>query len=183
MATHNTILATVRAVIATRTIVSGRFRAGRVTLAEVVDASGCPRRPVLRVLSRLVREGWLEILAEERIAAQAMGEIFGPARRNPTYRVIRDIRLHRAHQIHSLVTCRDKLWSTLRTLRRSTVTNLVRLTGCSEDCCRHYMTILERNGFVRQAGRDGLEKIWVLIQDTGARRPETLERTMGRDAQ
>jgi len=176
------VLATVRAVIATRTIVAGRFVAGRVTLTEMVEVSGYPRRPVLRVLDRLAREGWLEIQTEERIKAEEMGETFGPARRNPTYQVVRDIRLHRAHQIHSMVTCRDKLWSTLRTLRRSTVTNLVRLTGCSEDCCRHYMTILERNGFVRQAGRDGLEKIWVLIQDTGARRPETLERTMGRDA-
>ena len=47
------ILAMVRTVIATRTILDGRFVSGRVSLAEVVDASGCPRRPVLRVLERL----------------------------------------------------------------------------------------------------------------------------------
>lgn len=180
MAAARTILATVRAVIATRTLVDGRFRPGRVTLAEVVDASGCPRRPVLRVLDRLTRDGWLGLAEDTREYPKA-GEC-GPKRRNPVYEVQKDIRLHRAHQIRAHITCRDKLWSTIRTLRRSTVSTLVRLTGCTEDCCRHYMAILERNGFVRQAGMDGLEKMWVLIRDTGARRPETLDPPKRRDA-
>lgn len=180
MAAATKILATVRAVIATRTIVAGRFVSGRVTLSEVVDASGCPRRPVLRVLDRLTREGWLELIEDIR-EVPAPGKC-GVRPRNPAYLVHRDIRLHRAHQIRSQVTCRDKLWSTIRTLRRSTVSNLTRLTGCTEDCCRHYMAILERNGFVRQAGRDELEKVWVLIRDTGARRPETRDPLKRRDA-
>ena len=175
MAAATKILAVVRSVLATRTVVDGRFRAGRVTLAEVVSTSGCPRRPVLRVLDRLVREGWLD-LAEDVREVPAPGKC-GVRPRNPVYMVRRDIRLHRAHQVRSQITCRDKLWSTLRSLRRSTVSNLTRLTGCTEDCCRHYMAILERNGFVRQAGMDGLEKVWVLIRDTGARRPETKDRT------
>jgi hypothetical protein len=168
------ILNTVRTVLATRTIMAGRFVVGRVTLAEVVDASCCPRRPVLRVLDRLTREGWLALVEDAR-QRPAPGEC-GPKRRNPTYEVRKDIRLHRAHQDKSRVTCRDKLWSTLRTLKRSTVSNLMRLTGCGEDVCREYMLILRDNGFTRQAGLDGREKVWLLVKDAGARRPETVER-------
>ena len=113
----------VRTVIATRTILDGRFISGRVSLAEVVDASGCPRRPVLRVLERLAREGWLELVEDVRLRP-APGEC-GPKRRNPAYLVHRDIRLHRAHQDRSRVTCRDKVWSTLRAVRRTTVGNLM----------------------------------------------------------
>lgn len=180
MAAATKILATVRAVLATRTVVAGRFVSGQVTLAEVVDASGCPRRPVLRVLDRLTREHFLALVEDVR-TYPASGEC-GPKRRNPIYEVRRDIRLHRAHQDKSRVTCRDKLWGTLRTLRCSTVSNLVRLTGCGEDVCREYLLILRDNGFVRQAGLDGREKVWVLAKDAGARRPETQERSMGRDA-
>lgn len=171
MATATKILAMVRTMLATRTIVDGRFRAGRVTLAEVVATTACPRRPVLRVLDRLAREGWLDLVEDAR-ERQAPGKC-GVRPRNPVYEVRRDIRQHRAHQIRAQITCRDKLWSTMRTLRRTTIANLVRLTGCTEDCCRHYMVILLHNGFVRQGGMDGLEKVWVLVNDAGARRPET----------
>jgi len=175
MAAATKILNTVRTVLATRTIVAGRFVSGRVTLSEVVDASCCPRRPVLRVLDRLAREGWLELVEDAR-ERPAPGEC-GPKRRNPAYLVHRDIRLHRANQDKSRVTCRDKLWTTLRNLRRSTVSNLMRLTGCGEDVCREYMGILRDNHYVRQAGLDGREKVWALVKDAGARRPETKERT------
>lgn len=173
MAAATKILATVRAVIATRTIVSGRFVPGRVALTEMVAASGCERRPVLRVLDRLVRDGFLG-LAEDIRERPGPGEC-GPRRRNPIYEVRRDIRLHRAHQDKSRVTCRDKLWTTLRTLRRTTVGNLMRLTGCGEDVCREYLHILMHNGHVRQSGKDGREKVWVLVKDSGPRRPETQE--------
>lgn len=180
MAAARTILATVRAVIATRTIVSGRFVAGRVTLAEVVDTSGCPRRPVLRVLDRLTRDGWLELAADLRERPKT-GEC-GPKRRNPVYEVRRDIRLHRAHQNKSRVTCRDKIWSTLRAVRRATVSHLMRMTGCGEEVCREYLHILLHGEFVRKAGMDGREKVWVLVKDAGARRPETLDPPKRRDA-
>jgi len=178
MAAVTTILATVRAVIATRTIVDGLFVSGRIALSEVVDASGCPRRPVLRVLDRLARENWIEMVDDVR-QPNGCGE-YGPKRRNPVYLVHRDIRLHRAAQIRSRVTCRDKLWGTLRTVRRTTMSNLQRLTGCGEKVCREYLGILLDGGYVRQAGRDGREKVWVLVKDAGSRRPETPE--TGRDA-
>lgn len=171
MAAATTILAAVRAVIATRTILDGRFISGRVSLAEVVDASGCPRRPVLRVLDRLAREGWLTEIEDVR-QPNGCGE-YGPKRRNPVYLVHRDIRLHRAAQVRSRVTCRDKLWGTIRSLRRTTLSNLMRLTGCGEKACREYLLRLRDAGYVRPAGKDGREKVWVLVQDPGPRRPET----------
>jgi len=180
MAAATKILNTVRTVLATRTLVAGRFVSGRVTLSEVVDASGCPRRPVLRVLDRLAREGWLELIEDAR-ERPARGE-HGPKRRNPAYLVHRDIRQHRAHQVRSHATCRDKLWCTLRAVKSATVSSLMRLTGCGEDVCREYMRILRDNGFVRQAGLDGREKVWALVKDVGARRPETKECATRRDA-
>jgi DNA-binding IclR family transcriptional regulator len=173
MATATKILSMVRTVIATRTILDGRFVSGRVSLAEVVDASGCPRRPVLRVLDRLAREGWLELVEDVRLRP-APGEC-GPKRRNPAYLVHRDIRLHRAAQDRSRVTCRDKVWSTLRAVRRTTVGNLMRLTGCGEGMCREYLSALLRGHYVRRAGLDGRETLWVLVKDAGPRRPETSE--------
>ncbi len=175
MATATKILAVVRVFLATRTVVDGRFQPCRVGLAEVVEVSDCPRRPVMRVLDRLVRDGFLALASDERVQADQMGEVYGPKRRNPTYDVVRDIRLHRAHQAKSRVTCRDKLWSTLRAVRRTTISHLVRLTGCGTDTCREYLLLLLAHGYVRQAGRDGLEKIWVLARDAGARRPETTD--------
>lgn len=180
MAAATKILNTVRTVLATRTIVAGRFVAGRITLAEVVDASCCPRRPVLRVLDRLTRDGWLDMV--ENVGQWPAPGESGPRRRNPTYEVRKDIRLHRAHQAKSRVTCRDKLWSTLRTVKRATLSHLMRLTGCGEEVCREYLGILRDNGYLRQTGKDGREKIWTLVKDTGARRPETPERATRGDA-
>jgi hypothetical protein len=51
----------------------------------------------------------------------------------------------------------------------------MRLTGCGEEVCRDYMHILLDGGYVRQAGLDGREKVWALVKDVGARRPETKE--------
>lgn len=173
MAAATKILAVVRAVIATRTVVDGRFRPCRVALAEVVEASGCPRRPVMRVLDRLGREGWLR-LAEEARERLRLGE-FGPHRRNPTYEVLRDIRLHRSYQVRARVSCRDKIWSTLRTVKRSTPSNLERLTGCCARAVADYLRILRSFGYVRETGKDSHEKVWALVKDPGARRPETPE--------
>jgi len=173
MATPAKILSTVRAVLATRTIVSGRFIPGRMTLAEVVDASGCPRRPVLRVLDRLCRDGWL-MLVEDVRERPAPGA-YGPRRRNPVYEVQHDIRLLRASVVRSRVTCRDKIWTTLRSVRRATLSDLQRLTGCDEGTCREYVRQLSRHGYVREVGKVGHEKVWALVRDAGARRPETPE--------
>jgi len=173
MAAATKILATVRAVLATRTIVAGRFVAGKVTLAEVVDASGCPRRPVLRVLDRLAREGWLQLLTDDRLHADNFGETYGPARRNPTYQVVQDLRLHRGYQVRARVSCRDKIWSTLRTLRRSTPSNLERLTGGNAKAVAEFLRMLAAGGYVREVGKDSHEKIWALVKDIGPKRPET----------
>ncbi|MFP5257987.1 MAG: hypothetical protein ACLGQH_03075 [Acidobacteriota bacterium] len=180
MAAAKTILAVVRGVLAARSVENGRFRPCRITLADVVSTSDCPRRPVLRVLDRLAREGWL-ILVEDIRQWPEQGE-HGPKRRNPVYEVCRDLRLHRVHQVRSHVTCRDKLWGTLRNVRRTTLSNLIRLTGCGERVCREYLGLLLDAGYVRQAGQDGREKVWTLIKDVGPRRPETKERSARRDA-
>lgn len=182
MAAATKILAVVRAVIATKSVVDGRFRPCRVALAGVVEASDCPRRPVMRVLDRLVREGFLALASDERVQADKMGEVYGPKRRNPTYDVVRDVRLHRAHQAKSRVTCRDKLWSTLRAVRRATISHLARLTGCGPDTCREYLLCLLAHGYVRQSGKDGREKVWVLARDAGARRPETADQIEREDS-
>jgi|GEM_PF-2234315 len=182
MAATRKILDMVRTMLASRSIVDGRFRpACRVSLADVVSTSGCPRRPVLRVLDRLAREGWLEIMSEERVPAEATGETFGPARRNPTYQVVKDIRLHRAHQVRTRISCRDKIWTTLRTLRSATVADLQRLTGCAYEAVQDYIKVLRRHGIVKSGAKvAGNEKAYVLLKDAGPRRPETPEKHASR---
>ena len=169
------VLSRIKALLAEISVKDGRFHEVSVSLPQVMEGlPDLPRRPVLRVLDRLRREGDLEIL-EEALVRAAPGE-YGRKRRTPTWRIVRDPRLRRDYQIKSRVTCRDKLWSTLRCLHRgAAMSELCRLTGCGEDVVRDYLLILVRDGYVAARGKIGREKAWMLITDCGPRRPETPE--------
>ncbi|WP_027190050.1 hypothetical protein [Fundidesulfovibrio putealis] len=175
--TNLTVLGPVKALLAELSVKDGTFRPGaEVSLEQAMDRlTGLKRSPVLRVLERLRREGDLE-LVEETKADVKPGEN-GPRRRNPTFKVVRDIRQRRDAQAKGEVTCRDKVWGTLRGLRprATTISELVRLTGCEEQTVRESIKALEAGGFVKARGKIGREKAWILMKDAGVKRPEIPE--------
>jgi hypothetical protein len=164
------VLDAVKADLAMMTVIDGHFMPTQFVLSQVSLRTGIERRRVMRVLDRLVKEKDLEVVSDTRKRG-APGES-GPARRDTVYRVIRDIRLRRDYQAER-ITCRDKIWSTIRTLRRTTQSNLVRLTGCTEGVVKDYVVILAKAGHLKCTGKDRHEKVWSLVKDVGPKRPET----------
>lgn len=172
-------LGPVKTLLVELTVTDGTFRERNVALDAVMDRiEGFERRPVLRVLDRLCRDGDLRLESEGTVDEQKPG----PKLRNPTWRVIKDLRLRRDNQVKKRVTCRDKIWNTLRGLRprATTYSELTRLTGCDARTVRNSIEVLEKGGFVKAKGKIGREKAWILTKDTGPRRPETSEEPRGR---
>ena len=165
-------LGPIKVLLVAMTVRDGTFRPAEISLDQALARlEGFERKPVLRVLDRLCRDGDLDLVGEELVDARQPG----PRLRNPTWRVVRDLRLRRDHQVKSRVTCRDKVWSTLRGLRprATTLSELTRLTGCDFKAVFNIVKTLERTGYVRCAGMIGREKAWALVKDTGPKRPET----------
>lgn len=154
----------------TKAIISFLSYRKRFYLTDVVKATGLDRRKLLRVLEKLRNEGYLEILDEEHIRA-AYGER-GPARRNPHYKLIKDISGRRTKRPDNK---RDMIWRTLRYLRKTTCSNLVRITGCNERTVGDYIRKLASDGYIRSMGRYGKEKVWILVKDTGLQKPRITE--------
>jgi len=135
-------------------------------LSQLVKASGLDRRKLFRVLEKLRREGYLAITDERTIKPR--GKEVGPPRRDPRYRLMKDIKQRRAKRPEC---ARDKIWRTLRHLRRATRSDLIRLSGCSQASVEDYTFILRRSGHIKSIGRQGNEKVWLLIKDTGPKKP------------
>ena len=130
-------------------IVQNRRR--RFWLSEVVQGTGIERKKVLRVLEKLRRQGFFQIVDERSIPIKKAGE-YGPPRRDPKFELLKDIEKLRIAKKPS-ITCRDKIWRTLRILRMTTRGELARLTGCSEVSVREYLKLLAYYGYVREAGK------------------------------
>ena len=141
----------------------------RFYLADIMDSIGISRRQGLRFLSQLTKEGYLSELKVERI--QLKLNEYGPARRNPQYKVIKDI-LTRQRKLP--VNGRDKIWKTLRYLRKFTRSDLIRLTGCNK-IVEDYTRLLALHGYIRCIGRRSREKVWLLVKDMGPKRPRIPE--------
>ncbi len=159
-----TVLEPVRAYLAARRAEGKR----RVRLAEVVEATGLPRRPVLRVLDKLTREGYLREVADDPEPPRR-GEC-GPPRRNPTWRIVGDVTARPGPKPHR-DTLRDKMYRIIRARRRFTRTDLMVLTGASQGSAEIYTVILERHGIIRRIGKRGGEIVWMLVKDPGPNRP------------
>lgn len=136
-------------------------------LNDVVSATGIDRRKALRVLEKFLREGFLQMVGEEKVRP-ARGEN-GPFRRNPHYRRIGDIA---ARQKKQRPFCgRDKIWRTIRYWRKFKRSDLVRLTGDNESTIYVYTRQLVIHGYLKELGRSGREKVLFLFKDPGPKRP------------
>ena len=137
------------------------------TLCDVVETSGLDRSKLLRVLEKFRKEGFLNIIDEIKYRP-ANGE-YGPCRRNPQYKRIKDISQRPKKQRPECE--RDKIWRTLRHLRKATRSDLIRLTGCNENTISVYTRKLVIHGYLKEFGRRGREKIFILIKNEGPKRP------------
>ena len=137
------------------------------SLNDLVTATGIDRRKLLRVLEKFRNEGFLQIVSEEKVRP-AWGEN-GPFRKNPCYQRIKDISIRQGRQ--RPFCGRDRIWRTIRYLRKFKRSDLVRLTGDKERTVYVYTRQLVIHGYLKDLGRSGKEKVFFLINDPGPKRP------------
>lgn len=145
------------------------YQGKNVSLDQTMSGAERPRKPVLRVMDRLVKEGYLEEIENNEIPLR-LGE-FGPARRNPTWRIITKPLLAIAQRQPKKRTLRDRLWLLVRARRRFTRTELHRLSGVSMASSDGFTKLLLKNGYLRQIGKNEGEHVYLLIKDPGPTRP------------
>lgn len=144
-----------------------------VTLTRVMKGANRPRKPVLRVMDRLVREGYLEEIKDN--PAERKYQQGGPDRRNPTWKILSKPLSIPKRQTKRR-TLRDKMWQLIRTKRLFTVVQIQRLSGAAYDTVRIYIKMLERDGYVRKSGTDGGRITWMLVKShKQVDRPQTKE--------
>ena len=145
-----------------------------VSLNMLLAQVELPRRPLLRVMDRLVRDGHLEEIEDNKVAP-VYGSSGGRVPRNPTWRIIEPPVL--ADFVHTAKksTLRDKMWRIIRARRRFTRLELMRLTGCKEGSATDYTNLLNHHGYLRMIGKDGHQKVFMLVKDPGPKRPVTPE--------
>ncbi len=131
-----------------------------VSLGQVMAGSERPRRPVLRVLDKLTREGYLVQVSDSKINP-GHGEC-GPPRRNPVWRIVRDPSDRPAPKPRSN-TNRDMLWRLIRAKRRFTKRDLVVASGVNPATVDEYVRLLERHGHIRRTGKDGRRATYLLV--------------------
>ncbi len=142
-----------------------------VRLPEVMAGADRPRKPVLRVLDSLVREGSLKEIADDPIPPQY--NEFGRARRNPTWEIIRQPNIPVNRPVRR--TKRDRIWKAVRMKRRFTQAEIRMISGVSEGSVCDYIRKLVRVGCVRKIGKAERAVVYMLIKDTGPVRPAIKE--------
>jgi len=145
------------------------YKGKKISLAQAIDGSERPRKPVLRVMDRLVREGYLEEI-EDNPQMKHYG-VGGPDQRNPTWRIISKPLAAIAKRRPKRRTVCDRIWQLIRARRRFTKKEIQRLADAGEDSVDKYIKLLEKNGYLRVTGRDGRLKVYLLIKDSGPIRP------------
>lgn len=143
----------------------------KVSLRMVVKGVRMPRKPVLRVLAKLEAEGWLEYLGERPSKKQNVINTSGPELRSPVWLIKRDV-VKRRVKTPKKRTGADRLWQVIRAKRRFTRKDLRRMTGINENYIGVYTRKLEAYEFIRQTGKDGPQKVYMLINDVGPNRPD-----------
>lgn len=146
-------------------------------LADVVEQTALPRRKVMRVLDKFCKLGLLEQVDDKRDRICRAGD-YGPPRRNTMYQVMSAEGFEKRKSPRNSISgqCRDRIWRSLRVVRMTTMNELIQLTGCNKWTVDDYIKLLKRDGYIRAAAtRKNRQKVWVLIKDAGAKRPDIPE--------
>lgn len=134
----------------------------KVTVIQIMDNTGMPKKPILRVMDKLVREGYAEEVEDNKILLRR-GE-FGKPRRNPTWKLNGRPLAERPTRRPKRQTKRDQIWIAIRRQRIFTRKDLVRVTGVHPASIETYTKILEREGYLNVKGNDGHQKVYTLIK-------------------
>ncbi len=138
----------------------------RVCLQEVLTKTELPRRPALRALDKLANEGYLQEIADNPQPLR-FGE-FGPARRNPTWKIIRNL-TERPKQSLQKNTLRGRIWRLIRAKRHFTRRDLVIASGAGRGTVDEYVFLLETYGYIKKTGKDGRYTTYMLASRQIAR--------------
>lgn len=125
----------------------------KVTLEQVVAGVELERKPVLRVLDKLAREGYLEEIEDNKLP-KGYAEP-GPHVQNPTFGIVLDL-TDRPKRTVAKDTGRDRIWRAIKQLQRGfTRSDLVRLTGSPRSAVDDYTKMLQRDGIIKVVGKSG----------------------------
>lgn len=136
-------------------------RSQTVSLDQAIAGTGCPRKPMLRALDLLAREGWLEEISDCRIEPR-FGEC-GPPRRNPVWRVLRDPRKRPKTRVLRK-SARSRIWKLIRAKCYFTKVDLMISANTSESSVDEYVRLLARAGYIRKTGKDGRLDTFMLVR-------------------
>ena len=152
----------------------------KVTLEQVVAGVELERKPVLRVLDKLAREGYLEEIEDNKLP-KGYAEP-GPHMQNPTFGIVRDLTDRPGKRPVSKNSGRDKIWRAIKQLRRGfTRSDLVRLTGVSWAAVEDYTWLLQRDGYIKVVGKLGRKNKYNMVADE-LKRPQIKEQAEKRTA-
>lgn len=143
------------------------------TLEGVAEAMGLKRNEVKYRLDRLESEGLIKRIKEVKWHRSAKDPQDGQAPRLITYQKCGDLekRLAKMTATQRVDTTWDKMWRTIRVMRRFTRPDLMQLVGVTEENSRHFTRILAREGFIRAINPKSNPITWVLVKDPGPQRP------------
>lgn len=149
------------------------YQGKRVSLAEVISGANRPRKPVLRVMDRLVLEGHLlEVADTPEMRGYGEG---GRALRNPTWQILSKPILENFIARPKKITVRDRMWRLIRARKRFTRRELGRLSGATLGSCEDFTQALTKGGYLRVIGKDSQQHVYMLVKDPGPTRPVTRE--------
>lgn len=134
----------------------------RFGLKQAMAGADRPRRPVLRALDMLTKEGYLEETADPQEFLK-LGE-YGKPRRCPQWKVLRNPG-ERPRTKVARTTLRAKIWKLIRAKRYFTKADLVITSGISSKTVDEYVRLLESNGYIRRTGKDQNKVTFMLIKD------------------
>lgn len=134
----------------------------RLNLQQVAEATERDRRQVLRVLDKLAREGYLQEIADNP-TPPLYGEV-GPPRRNPTWKIVGDLKKRPKINPPRRMSMRSKIWKLIRAKRRFTKADLVAPSGANPATVDEYVRHLELGGYVRRTGKDGHLVTYMLVK-------------------
>ena len=153
------------------------WRKKSISLEQVMKGADRPRKPVLRVMDRLVREGYLVEAKDDKVPP-GYGECGRPLR-NPTWQFTGKQLARRPQPKPQKRTVRDRLWKIIRAKRRFTRSDIEIVTGVKRASIEDYTKLLEREGILRVIGKNSWEKVYLLVKDSGPQRPIIKEVTHG----
>lgn len=143
----------------------------RFSLKNLVATTGFERKQIIRILSKLCNEGYIEPIQKNNISN--LKEVKSPVN-NSVFRCLKDLSLRKSIRPEN---SRDKIWKTLRYIKKATRSDIVRLTGCAPSTVEDYTRLLSKHNYIKKIGMQGREKVWFLVQDIGPRKPAIRKET------